>query len=1407
MTSNDNTVTVKKTSDGLKDTYDLSVNTSVPTTTLTTDKGNVTTPAAPDSYVTAGNLATTINNAVASAKEKVEAGTNIVSVETKVDDTTGATTYTVNAKGTTASVADGDTYLSVTPSEKDNNVTDYQIGLSQSTKDSLAKADTAVQSFTTAVKGATVDTINQQNTVINFVDGVGTTATIKDNDITFDVNKAKLSTDTTGNVTSDKTGDNFVTGEDVANAINEAAKLTEKTTSVVKGSNTHVQEKVNGNNTEYTVSADKATVSTASALKLTKTDSAPDANEAVTTDYNIDLSDETKKQIAKEESVVQGDNVTVTEDGTNSTGGKKFKVALNKNVDLTDTGSVTTGNTTVNNDGVKVGDTTLTNAPITVNGNTVNNVNEAINKTAEQAFNPLTFAGDSGTEFKRKLGEKVNVKGGADAAKLSDGNIGVVANGADTLEVKLSKELKDLTSAEFKDPAGNTTVVNSAGTTITPANGSPVSLTTTGLNNGGNQITNVASGGDVDTNAASIADVKKAKTEVAAGTNIVDVVKTTGGNDQDIYTVNAKGTTASSANEDYVTVKAGGPNGENVTDYAVDLSEKAKESLSKADTALQSFTTSVNGVQAEELNQANKDVNFVNGTGTTARNVGGDITFDVNFDDKTLRQDGNKLAVNTTTLTPSETDGTVTAGNPDNLATAGDIANAINKAGFKLTATASEGGEVAGTSEELVNAGETVTIDAGKNIKLTQAAGKITVATKDDVEFNNVTVNGDVTAGDTVLNKDGITVNNGTAGEPVTLTKDGLNNGGNKVTNVADGDINADSKDAVNGSQLHDIIEKGFKIAADQGDDDTVKLGETVAYRSESGNIVTKVSDNKIDFDLADKITVGNNTANPVTIDGTAGTVTGLSNKTWDPNNIVSGQAATEDQLKQVSNVANAGWNLTANGENRSNVAANDTVDLNNTDGNIDISKKADEDKVTFNLAKEITVDSVTAGDTTVNKDGITINNGNTDNKPVSLTKDGLDNGGNKVTNVADGTENSDAVNLSQLKAAKEVVKSEDKSVTVNTTQNNDGANVFDLSVNVDGTTITKGDNGELKANTTTLTPSETDGTVTAGNPDNLATAGDIANAINKAGFKLTATASEGGEVAGTSEELVNAGETVTIDAGKNIKLTQAAGKITVATKDDVEFNNVTVNGDVTAGDTVLNKDGLTIKNGPSITNNGIDAGNAVISNVQAGIGDNDAVNVSQLKAAQAAATTKVEQGDNIVVTSTVNADNSKTYTVATAKDLNVDSVTAGNTVVNNDGITIAAPTEANPQNTVSLSPIGLNNGGNTITNVAPGKNGTDAVNVNQLVGMGNQLQQNINNVGKKAYAGVAGAIAQSSIPQVTRPGATGLGIGGGHYGGESAMAIGVSSMSDGGNWIIKGNFSTNTGGHVGVGAGALYQW
>ena len=184
------------------------------------------------------------------------------------------------------------------------------------------------------------------------------------------------------------------------------------------------------------------------------------------------------------------DNIsTKVEDG-------KVKIALSKDINVN---SVTAGNTKIDTNGLKAGDITVTNAPITVNGTTVNNVNNAINQTAKQAFSPLTFAGDTGTNVTRKLGETVNLVGGVtDAAKLSDGNIGVVADGTDKLDIKLAKDIK-VDSVK----AGDTTI-NNDGLTV---NGGP-SVTKSGINAGDKKITGVKAGTD-DKDAVECFTIKR----------------------------------------------------------------------------------------------------------------------------------------------------------------------------------------------------------------------------------------------------------------------------------------------------------------------------------------------------------------------------------------------------------------------------------------------------------------------------------------------------------------------------------------------------------------------------------------------------------------------------------------------------------------------------------------------------------------------------------------------------------------------------------------------------------------------------------------------------------------------------------------------------------------------------------
>ena len=864
----------------------------------------------------------------------------------------------------------------------------------------------------------------------------------------------------------------------------------------------------------------------------------------------------------------------------------------------------------------------------------------------------------------------------------------------------------------------------------------------------------------------------------------------------------------------------------------------------------------------------------------------------------------------------STTAPTTLANVKDNLA---DTAAAVtNPTGNDRTTLSANKGHNAATVNDVLNAGFTVQGNGVDEDFVTHG---------DTVNFVNgqgTVANVSSTGGVTTVKFDTPMTYVDTAGTPATTPSNKVNlvGTGGPVTlgNVAAGAVNATSTDAVNGSQLFATnqnvannaanIAKGINFGGTTGSKNYA-LGDTINVKGDS-NIISETVAGGAQLKLADVLNVGQ--AAPVKIDGNKGEVSGLSNTTLGGSDFAQGKrAATEEQLNAAQdqlvnvlggNAANNGGNismtdiggtgennihdaikavnaaanlpLTFGGDSGKDVERKPGTKLNIVGGQTDAAKLSDgnigvvangSDKLEVKLAKDLAVDSVKAGDTTVNTDGVKVGD-------VNLTKAGLNNGGNKITNVAAGTDDTDAVNVAQLNKAAAAAKTEvvqgdnivvtqnvgangqtiykvatDKNLKVDsvtagdTVMNNDGVKVGDdVALNKDG----------LKAGDVNLTKA---GLNNGGNKiTNVAAGTDDADAVNVSQLKQAATASK--------TEVVQ---------GKNIVVTEKTGDkgqtvYEVATDKDLDVDSVkagdtTVNNDgVKVGDDVaLNKDGL--KAGKvNLTKDGLDnAGNKVTNVADGDINANskDAVNGSQLYAtnqnvANNAATiakginfggttgsnnyalgdTINVKGDSNIISETVaggaqlkladeisvktvNADTFKAGDTVMNNDgvkvgdkvaLNKDGLTAGNTVVNNDGVTIAAPTENNPNNQVKLSPVGLNNGGQRITNVAPGKDGTDAANVNQLIGLGTELQNNINQVGKKAYAGVAGAIAQGSIPQVTSPGETGIGVGSGYYGGQSAMAIGVSAMSDGGNWIVKGNFSANTDGHVGVGVGALYK-
>nr|WP_314741457.1 YadA-like family protein [uncultured Haemophilus sp.] len=152
-----------------------------------------------------------------------------------------------------------------------------------------------------------------------------------------------------------------------------------------------------------------------------------------------------------------------------------------------------------------------------------------------------------------------------------------------------------------------------------------------------------------------------------------------------------------------------------------------------------------------------------------------------------------------------------------------------------------------------------------------------------------------------------------------------------------------------------------------------------------------------------------------------------------------------------------------------------------------------------------------------------------------------------------------------------------------------------------------------------------------------------------------------------------------------------------------------------------------------------------------------------------------------------------------------VKEVKTDKTTMNNNGITIQGDTN------ISITNKGLNNGGNRIINVADGVAPTDVVNKRQLDQlehrMVSQVERRVRQERRCTNAGIASAIAQGTILQVTMPGAKGFGASSGYYGGQSAVSIGGSAMTDNGKWILKSNISANTRGEVGAGVGVLYQW
>ena len=518
-----------------------------------------------------------------------------------------------------------------------------------------------------------------------------------------------------------------------------------------------------------------------------------------------------------------------------------------------------------------------------------------------------------------------------------------------------------------------------------------------------------------------------------------------------------------------------------------------------------------------------------------------------------------------------------------------------------------------------------------------------------------------VTTGNTVINNNGLTV-----GGKTYVTNNGINANNQKVTNVADGQVAAGSKDAVNGGQLHDakneVINKGLRFDADNNSEKTNKLGSKVTVNGDN-NITTEITqtgdDTKIGVKLKEDIHVktvtatdtvkasgvtmgGQTVANAAGANESGNYVTGLDNKTWNIQNpnIVSGRGATEDQLKVVSDeVKKQGANATDYRlvQNASSADGSYTVD---TNGDIDLTVEdknhagqketvklkdiASKSKLDDVIAKGLQFDA-NAGGTKTNKLGskITVKGEGT----AADTEYSGENLKTFITQDPAGNTTIDVKMNKNLKVETIVATGEngkDGKIGIN---GKDGQTT-NISVTRDGK---PGVDGAPGTTTTRIVYEKPDGTKeeVATLNDGMKYGGDTGAVIKK---KLNEQVNVVGGITDTNKLTTEDNLGVVSDGNNNLKVRMAKdlkGLETVMTKTvTAETGNITtVNSDtvnaktvnattVKTGDTTINDNGLTINNGPSITKNGVDAGDKKITNVAPGDispTSKDAVNGSQL--------------------------------------------------------------------------------------------------------------------------------------------------------------------------------------------------
>ena len=1205
------------------------------------------------------------------------------------------------------------------------------------------------------------------------MNGAGTTANVAVTEngavsaVKFDVKKTTIAEDTAkpGTIKAGDAGDSFATANDVANAINSAYW---KVTGAQDGG-----EFAEGNaTTEEAVRAgDKVTFKAGENIKLKQ------AGKDFTYSLNPVLSNITS---------IGGHGTTMA-----------FKDA-----------------------GVDLGGKKITNIAPGTDGTDAVNKSQLDTAVQEVAAKPLSFSGDNkeAGKFDRTLGTEVKVVGGADASKLSDNNIGVIGDKTDTLTVKLAKSLKGLSDVEVKDDAGNTTNITPNGITISqPAKDGKkpdnVSLTKDGLNNGGQNITNVAG------------NLPGAKKDTTAPT------------------------TASE-----------GPS-------ATDLPNITNNAATVGDVLNAGWNLQNNG-EAKDFVKPYDTVNFVDGKGTkavvetTPNGTTSKVKFDIDTVDMTSNPNGtvkNPMGDNVKQLLDDLAAAKkAVADNPDDeaakaklkdaedavnkaggnkIATAQNVANMINNSGFTLKADKTDGqnetsDETLKKDGELIKPGSTVTMKAGKNMTVKhEANGNITYATASNVTFDSVQFGEN---GPKITNKDG-NINVGDKdGKPTQITGVASSLKTTPVETTPNGKDGAKPESKPNlidlanattpnaAATVGDLQNMGWVVGApENGYVDTVKNANKVDFKGENGISVTGKTNKEGVREITISVAEGKVT-NDVTVTKADGkvidAVKGPDGKLYKKGPDGKPDTSEEITLAEGDKVNNEGSKFvsgnavaTAIQESGWNIGKADAKDVTKA-----FEKEAKvHDKVNPNddvkfvdgqntVVKMVTVDAKNENDS---KKATTFVKVDVTGLPVQYT----DKNGTPVTKVGDkyftvdkdGNPTTTEVKPADLTTNMVNPAAAPNKIGEPTTLGNVKSNLPETK---------NGNNPTL--NQTAPTDEDADKV-----KNNAATVSDVLNA----GWNLQNN--------GKAKDFVKPYDTVNFVDGKGTKAvvkTEEDGT-TSNVKFDIDTGSITNNADGSVQGPVTSEMQDALKDAKDAYNSlPPNAPEAVRKAAEQAVADaeNNIANVeNKVATAQDVAnainksgftlTTSANGGEKISGTPevinpgkkvemvagknmTVKQESNGKVTYATASNVTFDSVQFGDNgpkITNNGGnIHVGTATGAPTK----------------ITGVAPGEisaTSKDAVNGSQLYAMGNKLQGQINKLGNRMNAGMATSAAMANLLQPHKPGQSVATAGVGQHKNQSAVAVGYSRISDNGKYGVRFSMGANTQGEVTGGAAVGYFW